>query len=319
MANITYLLGAGASANCLPTYANFRQRFYEFYCFLDKFKDVQSINQNPDYKNLKTLVENINNEFAYHSTPDTIAKKYFHVNTSHLANLKRVVILFFLYEQTMFIAPNEKSEPEKDNIDKRYDAFIAAILKPIPDKIEIVENIKVLSWNYDLQFEIAYSKYRNVGTPGIQREIQSYPKILKDTDSFKADEFAIIHLNGIAYDKGENQDFIGYAIDDTLLKLDYLINVFHRMFTAYRRDEISGVDLFSFAWEKLSPDFSIKPKSLENAFKVAENTEWLIINGYSFPSFNRLIDTELLKRMTKLRRISIQSPCIVTSQRSLKA
>lgn len=173
----------------------------------------------------------------------------------------------------------------------------------------MVPNIKVLTWNYDLQFEIAYSKYKKLSIPKIQEELQSYPQILGKNDKFDSNFFSIVHLNGVAYDRSENRDFIGYSLGNEEVVFTYIIEVFHEMLKANRSDGINGVDLLSFAWEKLNEDFSLKEsKVLEHAFEIASQTEWLIINGYSFPSFNRILDTKLLKSMNKLEKVSIQSP-----------
>ena len=105
--NVTYLLGAGASANCLPTYANFEKRFMQFaLLFHSNSKEFQELKEN--YKNLAnrfyTKAEDLVKEFRYHNTPDTIAKKYFHRyggNSEQLKDLKELLILFFIYEQTI--------------------------------------------------------------------------------------------------------------------------------------------------------------------------------------------------------------------------
>lgn len=98
MANITYLFGAGASANCLPTYSDFKQRFEDFYELLKRF-----CGDSFDCKTLLQLVEKINEEFIFHSTPDTIAKKFFHTSNDELINLKKVLILFLFMNRLKYL------------------------------------------------------------------------------------------------------------------------------------------------------------------------------------------------------------------------
>jgi len=43
--------------------------------------------------------------------------------------------------------------------DYRYDSFFASILN---DLQSFPENIKILSWNYDLQFEISFAEYSGI-------------------------------------------------------------------------------------------------------------------------------------------------------------
>jgi len=271
---------------------------------------INIVNRN-DFDILIGEISELNNEFNFHSTPDTIAKKYFHSDKEKLKRLKRSVILFFLFEQTMLIAPREDGIYEKETIDKRYDAFIAAILKPIPEKIEIISNIKVLTWNYDLQFELAYSKYKELKITAIQNEIQSNPKISNTAGSeFTNNSFSIVHLNGIAYSTAENRpDYMGEVISDDFQRINYIVDVYHGMLSANSVPKNGGIELLSFAWEKFNPDYTIMENDLLNkAFEIANDTDCLVINGYSFPTFNRLIDKRILKEMKKLNKVYIQSP-----------
>src|SRR5215210_6697320 len=83
MKDIIELFGAGASANCLPTYGNFSGRFNTFH------KHINQLNSSAfpkDYKdahtNLLNSIKELQEEFHCHNTPDTIAKKYFHSTIS---------------------------------------------------------------------------------------------------------------------------------------------------------------------------------------------------------------------------------------------
>jgi hypothetical protein len=320
MAKITYLLGAGASCGCLPIYSSFQQRFERFVTFIGSFKDytnVSDTNKNR-FAKLYDLINKLTEEFKFHNTPDTVAKKYFHSkNTNQLIELKDIIILFFLFEQTSdSILYNSEQKIIKEPTDKRYESFIAALLKPIPQKIEILENIHVLTWNYDLQFEISFAKYLDKLVFDIQDFLQSFPKIkLSDTKYIKGN-FSIIHLNGIAYARPEKitgvhntEDSIGGSHHSDLSMGLYLLNVYDGFRNPKTNQEIGGNKLLSFAWENINSDYSLKQNEmLDKALSIAEETEYLIIIGYSFPIFNRAIDLSILNKMKRLKNVYLQTP-----------
>jgi hypothetical protein len=323
MANVTYLFGAGASANCLPTYMNFSKRFESF---RDKFieNSIWVKNLQPDLKHcaseIKRIADIIVEELKFHNTPDTIAKKYYHSKSesSDLENLKRILILYLLYEQTLDQTTIDKQmtqESSKQLIDKRYDAFIAALLRPFKGKLQFYNQFKILTWNYDSQFEIAYSRYNtDMFIPRCQRFIQSWPALLPDgSENFTIDKFSIIHLNGIAYAKTDssrgNKDLLGSFFDISSPPLEDLTKIYRSMTTSGIPGDIGGPRLLSFAWERQNEDESIKDNGILNkAIEVATQTQILVIIGYSFPIFNNFIDKKLFEKMTMLRKVYIQSP-----------
>jgi hypothetical protein len=313
---VTYLLGAGASAQCLPTYSNFSERFKEFANFIRGKRDEANEKINTLLPEIVQLIDIIEKEFVFHNTPDLIAKKYFHKHSKEkLYIIKKVLILYFLYEQATNrqLYDLDNATVIKDIIDKRYDAFLASLLKPIPQIIELQENFNVLTWNYDLQLEISFSTYLERQIPFIQDFVQSYPKIQDNRVLFDKSKFSIIHLNGIAYARPEkvkqSLDNVGLFAQQDLPFAIYLSDVYDAMLTSNPSHPIGGENLLTFAWENINKDFSLKESDvLEKAMTIAEDTEILIIIGYSFPIFNRVIDKNLFSKMHKLRTIYIQSP-----------
>src|SRR6185295_3318836 len=104
-------------------------------------------------------------------------------------------------------------------------------------------------------------------------------------------KFGIIHLNGIAYARTNsfsgNRDLIGDFYTNDRYLLEYLADVFHSLHTIGIPGEIGGSKLLSFAWEKQNEDSSIVSSEIfENAKMIAQQTEVLVIIGYSFPIFN---------------------------------
>lgn len=334
MANVTYLLGAGASCEALPTYKNFAKRFR---LFVNLFKDsntLKYVKHQDKHTSVKiyTELQNIANQFNYHSTPDTLAKKYFHqygIQSHELVRFKFFIILFFFYEQTtnsdsfsMIKAKSEiDNEIQSELFDKRYDAFIASILKPIQGQIDILPNFKVLTWNYDLQFEIAFMNYFKTNIFQVQNFIDSYPRIMPSIDigleavQKSLNNFSVVHLNGLSFfDKPfdnvtASELFKVEATSDESTRLSKYIKLYNDFESLDFLDQVKVVSKVSFAWEKQSGDFevNISDEILASALEVAAKTDILVVIGYSFPIFNDPIDRLLLNRMP-LKEVYVQSP-----------
>ena len=311
MENITYLFGAGASSNCLPIYSNFNSRFIEFREFIKS--NIHELGTLKDSeRKLKQAVTFYNEELKFHTTPDTYAKKLFHTKSKQeLNNFKIILIMFFLFEQLQnFVNQVGTTNLDKQLFDKRYDAFIAALLKPKPGEVEFLENVTVLTWNYDLQFEIAYKQYVQKDIHSIQTDLQCYP-ILKEGFSFRSlkanNKFSLIHLNGIAYPNinltNDLETKIGSFYSDKKELGQFLLKIYDSILT---EQEDSAVSNLSFAWENIDEDYQMRNDYLSRAREVIRKTEILVINGYSFPIFNRSIDAELIQNMKSLKGIYIQ-------------
>jgi len=142
----------------------------------------------------------------------------------------------------------------------------------------------------------------------VQSVIQSYPKIVPDSDidDFSSTLFSLIHLNGIAFPKSNSKEFLFdiSSFEPDLIFAEYLSNIYENL-----EKKSYTNNLLKFAWENINSDYSLKQNStLEKMAKIAEQTEILIINGYSFPIFNRQIDKAIFSKMRQLRKIYIQSP-----------
>jgi hypothetical protein len=191
----------------------------------------------------------------------------------------------------------------------RYDAFIAAIMyHTVNNEFYFPSNVKILSWNYDIQFELASHNF----FPGLSDEVickyrlQMYPH--STNYQINTNWFSYIKLNGscggeIKEDTGsfvkkwqESIDFLK-SPDDSRLRTKILFN--------YNEREFKNIDTsITFAWEK-SP---MSAHSDECAHDIAGNTNTLVVIGYSFPSFNRSFDKTLISEMKELKEIIIQVP-----------
>jgi len=151
MGNVTYLFGAGASCQCLPVVKEFDSRFEQFRDELQKLLDgqVPSLPDLPQFNYaeiLKEIIELVNiflPDIKAHASVDTFAKKLtIQQRWNDYYWLKIILSLYFMYEQ------------RGDRKDERYDTFFAAILGQSASPVN--DNIRILSWNYDIQFEKAY-------------------------------------------------------------------------------------------------------------------------------------------------------------------
>jgi hypothetical protein len=310
MANVTYYLGAGASANALPTYENFAERFRHFAA---KFSEpyVYTTLSAEDIALKSDLFKKclqLSDELEYHNTPDTLAKKLFHKNDYELVELKKILILFFI-EQQMFGMTrfeNEKREIKRHEIDKRYDTLLASILKPIQGDIKLNENFNVITWNYDLQFELALSRYFEKDVYEVSQIVNVFPDISRRR-SPELVGFNIVHLNGVSYCEADGINHPFKKVENEEAGIKRLLKMFQNL-NKGRASEFNFSNLIEFAWEKYKPDFSIdENENLKAAIRIATETEVLVIIGYSFPIFNSAIDSHIFSSMKKLKKVYLQT------------
>jgi len=344
---ITYLLGAGASANTIPVVANMTQRISEI---IEKLKQYRNITTNitdqrqilllPNTKQLQgqmlvnhyetnlgkiiAYLEILKEQAGKHYTIDTLAKKYFlKGNHNELQELKRSLITYFTLEQFLFIASITDQKKgysfEKNELDKRYDSFIASIAKRENGELILNGNINVLSWNYDSQFELTLKNYVDSNNLNYLKEYFNIHPNSHDKPKVKGENyFGLIKINGTAIvEETPNGPFVPKTIFDFPIP--------NRMINVGTSDEINflkrlgiyvdnypdafltsqvkkdPVEFFNFAWEHENSN-----ENLEKAEKIASKTEILVVIGYSFPIFNREIDNKLFSKMKKLKKVYIQ-------------
>jgi len=236
MGNITYFLGAGASAKAIPVVANFNIALKEFrdklfdqyfqYEATEKHQNYSSerreeILRSNDWKAMEDVHPNLKyfayhteallNDLQHHATVDTLARRYFlseGVFFNKLVNLKALLNIFFLDIQI-----------NSDEKDKRYDSFIATMLESDAGKLSMPPNVKFISWNYDLQLELSLKNYRGKRRiKDIQRDFQITPSVfLHKPLEVDLGNFAVVKLNGTAgiYDRQRDKNTHELAdIDD---------------------------------------------------------------------------------------------------------
>lgn len=319
--NVTYLLGAGASANALPVINELPGR-------LGLFKDlllerIYDENEPPtpiyqfDTKIAKIAsllvfeIEWVLEELVSHSTIDTLAKRFYLISSRHgdLERLKKVLYIYFLFEQG-YNSTEIRTGIKKEVPDKRYDSLIATYISPVIDKLEIPGNIKIVTWNYDIQFDLAYSKYLP-STPleNVREKIQIFPNSSTNNCSFDHQKFGIVHLNGIingVFDWKITSD-LSYDFDSTDIEIREFLSKLCESFNNLRKEELSYL---TYSWEdpqNFPNTIQEKNNLKEIAAEIFKNTHILVVIGYSFPIFNRGVDKELMKNLrTNIQQIYIQ-------------
>lgn len=221
-----------------------------------------------------------------HASVDTFAKKLFLRNqTTDLDRLKLILSVFLLIEQL------------RTPFDRRYDTFYASILGK--DFTDFPPNLRIVSWNYDLQFEMAYMDYTG------QRDIDSgYLKTIVKYDNtlgFSNDKFCIYKINGTTQFIGKTRRYhLLETFDKGFNKEIY--NQVVRNYTARVSHNSEIYPLVSFAWERKGD--AVLPLAIEDV----KDTLVLVVIGYSFPMFNREIDRMILGSMKNLEKVYIQAP-----------
>lgn len=258
--------------------------------------NIKNNDKDPCDKNiLAKLIDDLEwlqKESARHATIDTFAKKLFLTQKeADYECLKKALLAFLFFEQAF-------NEP-----DQRYDSFLASILQS--DVNHLPDEISVVSWNYDFQFELAYSSYVSNSTLSRISEVflHSHDKLSERRGGEPLHlhkGFNLLKLNGSAFVSDDNT----YA----RLKTEDSIQPFLEMYAGLNKKN----NRISFAWEKMSEQYKIR---IANCVKDAEV---LVIIGYSFPFFNREVDRVLFEKMHHLKKIYIQDPNAETVKMSLK-
>ena len=313
MANVTYLIGAGASAGKrgengyiiegLPCVNEISNCLWDIYSLVERTSIPNDLEWIDPQIGLATIDEweearkklsqrllRLHVFCEQNATIDTYAKKLV-LKKRHdkFKELEQLLALFFIYLQL------------QKNPDTRYDTFLANILEP---NLHFPQNIRVISWNYDSQFEIAYSEYDEQG------------ELLVGSKNAKFDtDYEIIKINGTA--TFDNQTSIEtlrkeirekiWAIKDEPNRSEQLqreqtwVLYFVYLYQLYMVGKKDNTHL-SFAFDSSEPS----EKILNRIDKIISQTDALVIIGYTFPFFNREIDRKMLQNLKPDAKIYIQ-------------
>lgn len=299
MPKVTYLLGAGASANALPIVKHIPDRILnqieilekpefqlsEQYCEFMQIKLDCSLKQGQ--ANLIQTLKWLYEEREKHSSIDTLAKKLTITRkTNELEKLKSAVSIFFITEQLL------------KQVDPRYDDFWASL---ISSRNELPENVNILSWNYDYQLEMAYMPY--FGGTGIRDVMEALNVYSKFGNHRERKGFKVFKLNGTTGFRFKGQEYflIPKSPESNGVDIQFVKN----QVEFYEGAKMNSVNhMLSYAWENEYTDNGI----IERAQEGTADTDILVLIGYSVPFFNREIDRKLIGNMKNLSKVYVQSP-----------
>lgn len=330
---IVYYFGAGASANAIPTVDKLRNRMVELSEFLTNFtphhsvKDELKLKSNLNLKILNKIIEELkwlHKETKYHQTIDTFAKKLFLHESQDLKKLKRCLITYFFFEQSLFFSAttvqDEKIFSKSNLLDLRYDSLFANLIHRSQGKLSVDESVNIITWNYDLQIEMALKSYFSIPFNQLKEELNIHPN-KNSYDNPKeeilvVDKFNVLKLNGNAFldyglQNGEDATIYDkcWSSNDSETIIKYYLDEMQKEFT----DDMvlsnsAAFKYFNFAWENhdnFGSSFVGRNKIIDNAVDVIKNADVLIVVGYSFPTFNFEIDKKILSK-ANLKELIIQ-------------
>jgi len=292
---VTYLFGAGASHQVLPTIDGIAERAGQLASRLSMIRAA-----NPIYEMIKYLSSVAKRE----ASVDTYARKlYLQGNNRELNKLKVAMMVFFTLEQV-------RTNPgDKQTIDTRYENFFAAILD---SQRKIPESVKILTWNYDSQIEMALHAFQSDTTRNSTTAYNiktQYGILAKNSrDDFPLDKKMIVMLNGTASFRnavGESIPLFDNSNDITFVSLVDVVTKKVQGYTeTFSANNVEYSNL-SFAWEN---DFEGANSFIGKVQDITKETTSLAIIGYSFPMFNREVDRKIIQNMVKLKTVYIQDP-----------
>ena len=292
---ITYLFGAGASAQKLPTIKELPDRIKKAKEFIQAKYNFEAddqfivrnytINKNEAKNYILEGLDNLCQASFNHSTIDTYAKKlYINGRTQEVKELIFFLALFFNIEQKIV------------GTDPRYYTFLISILDSSAHSFP--DNLKFLSWNYDLQLEMSYSDLTDTNIDELD-----FGQFNRGERYWEKDKFTSIKINGSCTSKGRFDD--AYSLIKNIRNpipsnddIDFILQF--GCINVRQRVRIFDTQInIDFAWYK----------DLETLSKICElhsETQILTVIGYSFPFFNREVDRKIIRSMEKLQKIYIQ-------------
>lgn len=339
--NVTYLIGAGASAGAnamttkvtpsgevtkrspvIPVVAGFTRALIRFLEDLGKVNG-SSLNQKDGLssrermeltKKVSERLPSFIEDLHMHYSVDTLARKYYikhGVDCEQLRFLKFSVSSFLFARQYQF------------GVDPRYDLFFSAIGdRSEQGGLSLPDSVAIVSWNYDNQLELSLNGFHAEGTYSeLRKKLNLFPQISESASPFHHNSFSILKLNGTCdmvkmLEKGENgKDVLNHTphaqYDNEKMTVRYgkhrqwLNDCILKVYNDQFNNPVRHRSLLSFSWEQEPELDDIR----SNAVKIADRTHVLVVIGYSFPTFNRRLDRAFIEGLTKgnkLQKVYVQ-------------
>ena len=191
--------------------------------------------------------------------------------------------------------------------DIRYFPFLSYLATRGSERSKVVfrPHSNVLSWNYDLQPEIACFHHLKMEAEFITQTLAAPPHETGAHNEIDEEHFFVVRLNGCAGSHCGRSEVTGdrYTRAHSLIHLSDGFEAMRKILDLYG-SYVNGdlIPAISFAWERGS---TYQRFYRERVLEALEHTTTLVIIGYSYPPTNMEIDQDLL-RVMKLDEIIIQ-------------
>lgn len=304
--NITYLFGAGASAgngkllfsgygqanelpNGVPIVKDFND---DINAFINHFKDYANKYGivNKLSPKIIELFTSLYGDLMHLYSFDTYAKSLYESELpderEKYGKLKVLLKCYLVFRQLSV------------SRDRRYDLFFATLV----NEGKIPSNVNFLSWNYDTQVESSLSMF----TRPEEGNNKSFTKfvntnLLQDIELGTREEMPfLLKLNGSVglLSNLSDFEFVNNVKPNSDKAIQYVYEICKEYF------ENGNIPQIYFSWEH--KDNQPQKLQLVKAKEILKRTNILIVVGYSFPTLNRIVDSELLNSMDQDAQIYVQ-------------
>lgn len=286
MAKIVYLFGAGASANALPVVNQMPDRVRKMIEDLPELEAEESASHPCSEEAMNELREQLHwlhDIIGTHATMDTLAKKlWIQNNIDDYNRLRFAISAYFILEQAYGKA------------DTRYETFFVSLYND--SNRSLSDQVSVLSWNYDSQFEIAYRILEMQHSSSIS-DIHAVLGI--DTNRVDREKFKILKLNRTALLSMDRKAINPFWGRQGMSAANYV----HTLYVdGYKHKPENIYCPLTFAWD----DFNKEDGLSAHIESRVRDAEILVVIGYSFPFFNRSVDRKIIDSMPGLKKIYFQ-------------
>ena len=304
--SLVYYIGAGASANSLPTVENTLHRMSSLANGLDPEKLDLSDAQTRSLGDLREKMQDLVNRLRGGTSIDLLARQhYLRGETEDLNSLKATLSAFFVLMQA------------KDPVDRRYGYFFAYMAdRDKRGTLVMPTNVRVISWNYDGQFEKSFAEFfkNHEQRRQVIRALQVVPPVTRA--QHHGGFFSIYKLNGTAHIRiagsglplQHHEAFIGdQPSPQTAARL---------VLDAYKECiEQKTEPYLQFSWEN-----DRRREDVLALIKEFSPVATLVVIGYSFPVFNRDLDKQVLELLDPQQifvQVNQQYPAVFDRLRGL--
>jgi hypothetical protein len=344
---VTYLIGAGASAQSIPVVNRFTSLIHDVIAQLnisaDCMKTVGSNVRGLSTEEILQGISKLNNDLTWlvHSAQDlksidTFAKRLW-LNDPRSNDLRRLktcmIIIFVFYNYVTIKKDRTKSIDNYEFIDKRYDSFFTTLLNRNDDGIiSLPDNLRLVSWNYDLEVERTVRTFFRDDNRSYEN-VSNFLNVNSKIEDPRQAQFAMRKINGSAiysiatnYDSEIRDDapLFDTRLDQVFIPMDWSHSDVRDLTEQEKtelRENISSFTLDIFRIYRSLTEFEtnidMKYAWEQDPFssiiasdlrQIADGTQVLVVIGYSFPYFNRSIDQAFITQMHRLEKVVIQAP-----------